>query len=239
MTDPFNGFPDSALATTIPNLFFARVMPQIERPEELAVSTYAFYAISRCDRSRRPRFVTRAELSADPALARSLAMLAGDDGAEPLEAGLRLAVHRQTLARTSIEVDGQREDVFAVNTPANRRALEALAGTRVELPDSLPPSSATALPNIFALYEENIGSITPLIADELQDAEKQYPQEWVAAAFREAVLANKRSWRYVASILRRWEAEGPDYEEPERDTGVEWLERRYEKGKRRLSRTTR
>jgi DnaD/phage-associated family protein len=231
--DPFAGFPDSALATTIPNLFFAQVMPEIERPEELAVSAYLFYAISRSDRSRRPRFVTRAELAADAALARSLAVLAGEDG-DPLEAGLRLAVHRQTLATAAIEVDGHVEKVFAVNTPANRRALKEIAGERVELAEPLPPMTAAARPNIFALYEQNVGTITPLMAEELTEAEQQYPAEWLEAAFREAVLANKRSWRYVERILRRWETEGPDYEEPERDTGVEWLERRYREGKRRL-----
>jgi DnaD/phage-associated family protein len=235
MTEPFNGFPDAALATTIPNLFFAQVMPLVERPEELAVSTYVFYAISRSDRSRRPRFVTRSELAADAALARSLAALAGDDGVEPLEAGLRLSIQRRTLISAAIEVDGRDDQAFAVNTPSNHRALEALAGSRLHAEEPLPPAEATPVPSIFALYEENIGSITPLIAEELQDAEERYPAVWLEPAFREAVLVNKRSWRYVERILRRWETEGPDYEEPQRDTGVEWLERRYEKGKRRLT----
>jgi DnaD/phage-associated family protein len=233
--EAFKGFPDSALATTIPNLFFAQVMPLVERPEELAVSTYAFYAISNSDRSRRPRFVTRSELAADAALACSLAALAGDDGAGPLEAGLRLAVQRRTLVRAAIEANGRADEAFAVNTPANRRALEALAGAWLSLPEPLPPAASTAAPNVFALYEENIGTITPLMAEELQEAEQRYPLPWLQAAFREAVLANKRSWRYVERILRRWETEGPDYEESQRDTGVEWLERRYEKGKRRLT----
>jgi DnaD/phage-associated family protein len=238
MTETFNGFPENALATTVPNLFFAQVMPLIERPEELVVSAYFFYAVSRSDRSRRPRFVTRAELASDAALARSLAMLAGDDG-DPLEAGLRLAVHRRTMARAAAEVDGRTEDVFVVNTPGNRRALEELVGARLEIAAPLPPAEATAQPNVFALYEENIGTITPLMAEELQEAEERYPSDWLEAAFREAVLANKRSWRYIERILRRWEIEGPDYEEPERDTGVEWLERRYLEGKRRLGRTAR
>ncbi|HLA19410.1 MAG TPA: DnaD domain protein, partial [Dehalococcoidia bacterium] len=52
------------------------------------------------------------------------------------------------------------------------------------------------------------------------------------AAFREAVSLNKRSWRYIHSILRRWEAEGPDYEEAGRSSESDWLERRYQRGKR-------
>jgi len=63
-------------------------------------------------------------------------------------------------------------------------------------------------PNIFVLYEQNIGLLSPLIADYLKDAADKYPQEWIEAAFREAVQHNKRNWSYISAILRRWETEG-------------------------------
>ncbi len=63
-------------------------------------------------------------------------------------------------------------------------------------------------PNIFILYEQNIGLLSPLIADELRDAADTYPAEWIETAFREAVLHNKRKWSYIRAILRRWETEG-------------------------------
>ncbi len=63
-------------------------------------------------------------------------------------------------------------------------------------------------PNIFVLYEQNIGLLSPLIADELRDAADHYPVEWVESAFREAVQQNKRNWKYIRAILRRWETEG-------------------------------
>ena len=50
--------------------------------------------------------------------------------------------------------------------------------------------------------------ISPMIADELKEAEEAYPQAWIEDAIREAVGNNKRSWRYVARILERWEREG-------------------------------
>jgi DnaD/phage-associated family protein len=231
----FSGFPDSGLATTVHNLFFARVMPEIDRAEELVVSAYFFYASGQSARGRRPRFVTRRELAANAALLRSLASLCDGQDHEALDLGLRLAVQRRTLLRAEAEADGKREELFAVNTPSNRRALSALSGGSLELAEPLPPAVGVAAPGIFALYEENIGSITPLIAEELQDAEQRYPPEWLRYAFKEAVSVNKRSWRYVERILRRWETEGPDYEEPERDPRIEWLERRYREGKRRLS----
>jgi DNA replication protein len=63
-------------------------------------------------------------------------------------------------------------------------------------------------PNIFVLYEQNIGLLSPLIADELKDAADHYPADWIEAAFREAVQQNKRKWSYIRAILRRWETEG-------------------------------
>jgi DNA replication protein len=229
----FEGFPSSGLATAVPNLFFAKVMPEMESVEELIVSVYFFYAQGMV--RRRPRFLTRRELEADGALLRTLARLTGGHDGEALARGLAAATARGTLARVALKVGGREEEAYAVNTPPNRRALAQLEPEEVP-PEPLPPSEGEALPSIFELYEENVGAITPLIAEELKDAEERYPPEWIRAAFREAVEMNKRNWRYIDRILKRWESEGPDYEEAGRSTQIEWLERRYRSGKGRSSR---
>ena len=63
-------------------------------------------------------------------------------------------------------------------------------------------------PSIFSLYEQNIGLLTPLLAEQLVEAERRYPAGWIEAAFIEAVNHNKRSWSYVRRILETWEQEG-------------------------------
>jgi DnaD/phage-associated family protein len=63
-------------------------------------------------------------------------------------------------------------------------------------------------PSIFSLYEQNVGLLTPLLAEQLADAERQYPPEWIEAAFTEAVNHNKRSWSYIRRILEIWEQGG-------------------------------
>jgi DnaD/phage-associated family protein len=224
--EPFAGFPNSGLATAVPNLFFSRVMPAITDPAELVVSAYFFFAAQ--VHKHHPRVVAREELAADRALIRSLANVSGGTDHEALERGLDLSVKRGTLIRA--RTDGH--EMFAVNNPANYRALESLAVEGMTIEEPLPPANPEAAPGVFALYEENIGSITPLIADELKDAEERYPAEWLREAMREAVEMNKRSWRYVSSILRRWETEGPSYEKHERDPQIEWLERRFREGRR-------
>ncbi len=71
-------------------------------------------------------------------------------------------------------------------------------------------------PDIFTLYEENIGPLTPLLAEELQEAERSYPWPWIQEAFKEAVSLNRRNGRYSARILERWDTEGKDHGEPGR-----------------------
>ena len=229
------GFPTSARATPVPSLFFSRLLPAIETPEELLVTLYFFYAQTLrrrlpAGRHGSPPFVTRRELAADAALARALANHSNDG--DPLGRGLALAVERGSLLRVEAKGDGRGEELYLLATPHNRRGAARLAGTELRLDEPLPPAEPAPPPNVFALYEENVGGITPLIADELKDAEERYPPPWIEAAFREAVSLNKRSWRYIHSILRRWEAEGPDYEEAGRDPEADWLERRYSRGKR-------
>ena len=211
---PFEGFPAGARATAVPNLFFAALLPRIEDPAELVVTVYFFFAQAR--KKGQPRFLTHAELAADDSLAAALGSLA--EGG--LRRGLSAAVQRGTLLRLAVEQDGHGEELYFLNTSGGRRAVAAVKAGRLELGHLAPEAGAgrEPLPTIFALYEENIGTIGPLIADELKDAEARYPQEWIEAAFREAVSLNKRSWSYIAAILRRWEAEGPDYEKAGRDT---------------------
>ncbi len=240
--DQFAGFPTSARATPVPNLFFARLLPRIETVEEMLVTLYFFYAQGLAPqagrRRRSPPFLTRRELAADATLARALANLCAvpagrqDDDGEALDRGLALALERGSLLRVEARAEGLSEELYLLATPYNRRAVPGLAGEDLPLEEPLPPAAPAEPANIFALYEENVGAITPLIADDLKDAEERYPPQWVEAAFREAVSLNKRNWRYVHSILRRWEAEGPDYEEAGRDPETDWLERRYARGKR-------
>lgn len=65
---------------------------------------------------------------------------------------------------------------------------------------------------IFILFENSIGLIPPALVEELKDAEKTYPIEWLERAFTIACRQNKRRWAYVYGILKKWEVEGFDVE---------------------------
>jgi len=224
-----DGFANSAAGTVIPNAFFANVLPEITDAAELVVTTYVFFAFASSE--HRPRYVTLAGLESDAGLARSLANLCEGLPAESLRRGLGLAVQRQSLIQARRDEEGDNL-LFAPNMPANRQALERLAADGFRLEDPLPPATGESPDNIYTLYEANIGGITPLIAEELRDAERHYPAEWIHYAFREAAEMNKRSWRYIRRILQRWETEGPNYATDGRDPEADWLAKRYSAGKR-------
>jgi DNA replication protein len=236
------GFPNSAAGTVIPNAFFATVLPQISDPAELVISTYLFFAIGQ--KQRHPRFVTLRELQSDATLAHCLTNLCpqedrsplarrsgrgegGERSPDPLTRGLDLALQRGTLIRATSGED----TLYTINLPSNVRAFERLAAEGIRIDAPLAPKASDGPPNIYTLYEANIGSITPLIAEDLHDAEERFPPAWIEDAIREAAELNKRSWRYVRAILQRWETEGR-HEEHRRDPEADWLARRYRAGKR-------
>jgi DnaD/phage-associated family protein len=63
-------------------------------------------------------------------------------------------------------------------------------------------------PAIFLLYEQAIGPLTGLISEELQEAEREYPQDWIEDAFRETARQNKHNWKYTQAILKSWKSNG-------------------------------
>jgi len=70
-----------------------------------------------------------------------------------------------------------------------------------------------------------------MIAEELREAEKLYPLNWIRDAIKEAVTLNKRSWRYIAAILERWSTEGKIDGTYRRDSAQKKGPDKYIKGK--------
>lgn len=148
-----------------------------------------------------------------PRLARDVAGAHNPEGAE---ARVRRAIERAltngSLLRLTVhEPEGARQYLL----PATARAADGVDRLRAE-----EPGAAGALglsdgarysvyrPNVFAFYEQHLGPLTPIVADLLRDAERSYPRIWVEDAILAAADAGTRSWRYIETILTRWEEAG-------------------------------
>ncbi|MFW6096716.1 MAG: DnaD domain-containing protein [Chloroflexota bacterium] len=204
----FSGFPEGKLRLTqVPNLFFSDLLPIIDNLDEMKVTLYAFWALNQ--KEGQVRYLRLADFLNDREFMKGMGPTP-TLGAEALMDGIERAVARGTFLHVNVEsADGQM-DLYFINTEKGRAAVEGI--TRGEWrpgPGSDEPVSLLVeRPNIFVLYEQNIGPLTPLIADELRDAEQTYPSSWLQEAIELAVENNVRKWRYVLAILERWRQEG-------------------------------
>jgi DNA replication protein len=226
----FSGFPAGKLRfTSVPTLFFSELLPAIDDLAELKVTLHIFWLLSQ--KRGYPRYASFKELSGDGVLLGGLKSL-GQGARESLQEGLERAVARGTLLHVAIEQDGKQDDLYFMNTDQSRQAVEKIRGGELELGVTVLPAEPpleVERPNIFVLYEQNIGLLQPLIAEQLKDAEQTYPGEWIEEAFQIAVEQNKRSWAYVRAILERWASEGKDDGKGKRDSRED--SRRYIEGK--------
>lgn len=220
MTEPlpgFIGFPNQKMLDVIvPDLFFIDLLPQIDDLAELKLTVYFFWLLNEQEGSLR--FVRGEDMRRDEILLQSLNL--ESDLRSPLatlEDALERAVARNTLLRLDVETDTEIdtivEDWYFLNTTKGRQAVAAIRQGQLATLQSIVPQDArlhVERPNIFVLYEQNIGLMTAMIADQLRDLEKSYPPAWIIDALEIAVLNNKRHLNYIRAILRRWETEGKD-----------------------------
>jgi DnaD/phage-associated family protein len=206
----FNGFPPGKLNTIrIPSLFFKELMPQIDDLEELKVTLYAMWQMNR--KEGEIRYLKEKDFFGDPIFMQGMgASEAAQSSA--VRAGLERAVNRGTLLKTAVPEGEEQLVIYFFNSPRGQAAVQSVAdGSWRPSDGDLPAITLNQdQPNIFGLYEENIGPLTPLIADTLRDAEGDYPEDWIRQAIEIAVQNNVRKWNYIEAILRSWQDGGRD-----------------------------
>ena len=220
----FKGFPGGKVhLTRIPSQFFSELLPRIKDIDELKIALYALWYLDRMEGSFR--YLRYTDFTRDEKFMQGL----GTSSKQALENGIQLAVERGILLKAEIASENGNESLFFLNTPRGRAAVEAIA--RGDWHPSGDPQQPVILeaerPNIFRLYEDNIGPLTPMIADLLKEAENTYSPDWIEEAVRIAVENNVRRWRYIEAILQSWQKEGR-YEQNRGDSEKD--RRRYIEG---------
>jgi DnaD/phage-associated family protein len=172
-------------------------MPQIQDADELRVVMSIYYLLSL--REGGLPFVTYSELAAHVGQVLSM-----DE--TTLRRALEQASRRGVILHGKMEVGGRWQEAYFANLDSDREVRDEMERGAGQVDEGVEEPREPG--SIFALYEQNIGMITPMIGEELKEARRRYPRKWIEDAFREAVVMNKRSWRYVASILERWAREG-------------------------------
>mgnify|MGYP001048263879 FL=1 len=201
MSAIFNGFTGGM--EKIPSQFFEEVLPTITTVHEMKVTLFAFHLFNQFEGDQR--YILRTDYTDLPVFMDGLS----SDRTQAdhlLDDGLEKAVQRGTLLRV------QYADIFLyfLNSPKGRTAVQRLQSGQWQ-PDAFLHMSGTVnlfRPNIYQLYEENIGVLSPMIAEKLRDAEQVYTEGWICDAIEVAVVNNALSWRYIETVLKSWKENG-------------------------------
>ncbi|MDI3340209.1 MAG: DnaD domain protein [Sphaerobacter sp.] len=201
-------------AVPVPHRFFEDWLPAMRDIAEIKVMLTVYRLLASA--AWRDGIVPEAALYADEGLLRGLhrtgAALPPHD---EIRRGIELAVARGALLRVRVvgDEDAAGEAWLLPATPENRVRLGRIEQGLAPVPPTLGGGAPVARiererPTIFRLYEQNVGLLTPIIADQLIEALELYPEAWIEEAIRQAVSYNRRQWRYIQRILERWATEG-------------------------------
>jgi len=161
----FKGFPQGKIRLVpVPGLFFQELLPQIDHLGELKITLYAFWRLDRMEGTFR--YLRKADFTGEESLLHGMAI-------PEVEDSLRRAVARGTLLQASIPGPDGPQELYFMNSPKGRAAVKLIAQGqwRYTGEELQPVALREDVPNIFRLYEEHIGPLTPMIAEELREAE--------------------------------------------------------------------
>lgn len=195
--------------TPIPAAFFSDLLPIIDDLAELKVSLYAIWFIDQQEGNLR--YIRFDDFARDNQFMTGLGKTETESRQNLIHA-LQRTVDRGSLLCFRLENEPEEKGIYFLNTPLGRAAFKGIQQGNWS-PQNIPLAEVQLnqeRPNIFRLYEANIGPLTPMMSETLQETEENYPQEWIEDAIRIAVESNVRRWRYVEAILETWKERGRD-----------------------------
>jgi DNA replication protein len=224
----FKGFQDSKDAMIrIPGVFFDQLLPLMDNLAELKLVLYFFWRIERSEGDFR--YLDKNSLLQDDKFLMGLDT-DPDSQRSTLDNALNSSVKKGILLPAILIKEGAQTEIFFINSTKGRAAVKAIQNGEWQHFETIPTAQEwiQEAPNIYKLYEENIGLLTPLIADKLRDAENEYPEQWISEAITIAAERNKRNWSYINAILHRWQEGGRDDRKDRKNLEKDW--QRYFEG---------
>lgn len=210
----FQGFIKGVRYIPVPAPVFGELLEEIQDITELKILLRIIRLLH--NKKGLERCVTLEELVGDRILA--VGMYASD--VETRKIYILNAL--ESLEKRNIFIKVDREDdaptTYFLNTEFERQTIDKIKKYEPQS-DHEPWEPKEDRPNLYSLYEQNIGILTPIVAEKIGEAEEKYPLEWIEEAISEAVSLNSRNWRYISRILERWEIEGKEDGKSRQHTG--------------------
>ncbi len=216
--DPFSGFGANEPTCQLPEVIFQHLGAFTELGQT-KICLYFLWRQSHAD----DKLVTlrRNDLLLD------LDLMSNFGQPEELDNALLLAVQSGFILAYD---DGTGNPAYCVNTPQGKEFIRAVAEGREMI--SVSPASINKRPNIYELYEQNFGLLTPMVGQILAGLEAEYPPGWIVDAMAVGVKMNKKNLKYIEAILKRWKEEGrgekPVRPDPEKSSAGDESRRKLE-----------
>ena len=197
--------------TTIPNDFFSEVLPIVDDLAELKALLYTFWQLGQGEGDTR--YLRLNDVLVDFVFLEGLAE-SPEEQQQIVRDAFTQAAQRGVLLEVTVKRGGNPETWYFLNSQKGRDAVARLRrGDFKQLMhdiDDVIVGLEKERPNIFLLYEQNIGMVTPMLAERLRQAERDYPENWIRDAFSLSIERNIRNWAYISRILQDWAEHGKD-----------------------------
>ena len=208
----FSGFvAGKTRITTIPNDFFGEILPIVDDLAELKALLYTFWRLGQEDGDTR--YLRLDDVLIDFVFLEGLAE-SPEEQQQAAKHAFTRAAQRGVLLEVTVKRSGNPETWYFLNSQKGRDAVARLRrGDFKHLMhdiDDVVVGLEKERPNIFLLYEQNIGMVTPMLAEKLRQAERDYPENWIRDAFSLSIERNIRNWAYISRILQDWAEHGKD-----------------------------
>jgi DnaD/phage-associated family protein len=211
---PFQGFIKGVRYIPVPAPVFGELLQEIQDITELKIILRIIRLLH--NKKGLERYVSIDELLADRVLSIGMGSMDLDSRRTHILQSLESSEKRKILFKINRKNTGT--FAYFLNTEFERQAIGKMKDSEHQS-DFEPWETGEDRPNIYSLYEQNIGILTPIVAEKIGEAEQRYPVEWIEEAITEAVSLNSRNWRYISRILERWEIEGKQNGESRKHSG--------------------
>jgi DNA replication protein len=212
MNPVFQFDPSQERLIRIPESFFTQVLAASQDIQVQKLTLFAFWLLE--IQERDPKYLTQEDFFAQEAVCLAFQTKKSTDPLPTIKDALEKTVLAGILLQMNFPGSTTDQKIYFINSPKGRASAAALANGdwKLDFRHTQPVRAQIQKSNIFKLYEDHIGAITPIMAEYLQDAETQYPDDQIREAFEIAVSKNVRNWRYIEAILKRWQENGKDGE---------------------------
>ncbi|MDP6049850.1 MAG: DnaD domain protein [SAR202 cluster bacterium] len=210
----FQGFIKGVRYIPVPAPVFGELLQEIQDITELKIILRIIRLLH--NKKGLERYVSVDELLADRVLSIGLGSMDLNNRKTTIIQSLESSTKRKILIKINRKDIGT--SAYFLNTEFERQSMKKMPDLEHQS-DFEPWETGEDRPNIYSLYEQNIGILTPIVAEKIGEAEQKYPVEWIEEAIAEAVSLNSRNWRYISRILERWEIEGKQNGESRKHSG--------------------